>query len=213
MIFLVVITSARRVSELGAFSAKAELCICHRDKVILCLDPTFIPKINTCFHKSQAGALLSFCPKPVHPKEKVWNTLDVQRILKIFLHRTQEFRNSDALFINISPPHEGEKMSKSAISSAMKSCIKEAYRAQKLLIPEGITAHSTRRAAANVALNRNASVEEICRAATRSSLSTFIRHYKINTYSSADAAFGRRALLNVLEDNDESPPGTLGHCS
>lgn len=127
---------------MGALSAKAELCAFHHDKVILRPDPTFVPKINTYFHRSQEVALPSFCPNLVHTKEKVWHTLDVRRILKIFLHRTEDFRASEALFIHISSLHKG-KMSSSAIRNAVKSCIKEAYRAQRLLMPQGITAHST----------------------------------------------------------------------
>lgn len=44
------------------------------------------------------------------------------------------------------------------------------------------------------------SIEEICRAATWASPSPFIRNYKLNTYASAEAAFGRRVLQRVHED-------------
>lgn len=97
-------------------------------------------------------------------------------------------------------------MSNSAISNAVKSCIKKAYIAQKLPIPGGITAHSTRRAANNAAFNKNASVEEVYRAAMWSSLSTVMRDYKRNIYNSADGAFGRRVFKNVLDYNDGLPP-------
>lgn len=98
-------------------------------------------------------------------------------------------------------------MSSSAISAAIRSCIREAYAALGLTPPVGIVAHSTRSVATSAAFANHASAEEICRAAAWSSLSTFIRHYKINTRDSADAAFGRRVLQHVITGNDESTPG------
>lgn len=65
-------------------------------------------------------------------------------------------------------------MSKSAFSFAIKSCIMEAYKAANVAVPKGITAHSVQSAAANAALSKNASIEEVCRAATWSSMSTFV---------------------------------------
>lgn len=51
--FLTAITSARRISELAALSIRRDLCIFHSDRVILRLDPTFIPKVNYLFHHAQ----------------------------------------------------------------------------------------------------------------------------------------------------------------
>lgn len=55
--------------------------------------------------------------------------------------------------------------------------------------------------------------EEVCRVATWSSLSTFIRDYKINVYNFTDAAFGRRVLQTVLVNDDDILPKIYGHCS
>ncbi|XP_039214584.1 uncharacterized protein LOC120315006 [Crotalus tigris] len=43
--FLIAITSARRISELAALVRK-DLCTFHEDRVVLRLDPSFIPKVN-----------------------------------------------------------------------------------------------------------------------------------------------------------------------
>lgn len=43
--FLVVITSARRISELAALSVREDLCIFHTDREVLRLDPSFLPKV------------------------------------------------------------------------------------------------------------------------------------------------------------------------
>lgn len=57
----------------------------------------------------------------------------------------------------------------------------------------GIAAHSIRSVVTSVA-----SIESICKAATWSSPSTFIRHYKIDQAASSDAAFGRWVLQKVV---------------
>ncbi|XP_060546629.1 uncharacterized protein LOC132711500 [Pantherophis guttatus] len=48
--FLVAITSARRISELAALSIRQDLSVFHHDKVVLRLDPTFLPKVNSVYH-------------------------------------------------------------------------------------------------------------------------------------------------------------------
>ena len=85
-------------------------------------------------------------------------------------------------------------MSTAMISKTLKSCVIEAYKMQKQPVPQGLTAHSIRGMATNAAFSHSASPLEVCRTATWSSLSTFIRHYRINTHSAQDAAFGRRVL-------------------
>ncbi|XP_048356614.1 myoD family inhibitor domain-containing protein isoform X1 [Sphaerodactylus townsendi] len=118
VIFLVVITSARRFSELAAFSIKPPLCVFHKDKVVLCTDPAFVPKVNSTFHRRQEIFLPTFCADPKHPKEAYWHKLDI-------------------------------------------------------------------------------------RAATWSSLSTFVRHYRLNVYSAADSDYSRRVLQHIIgEDFD-----------
>lgn len=80
-IFLVAITSARRVSELGALSCHPNLCSFQKDKVVLRLDPSFLPKVLSDFHRNQEISLPSFCPHPRHRLEREWHTLDVRRAL------------------------------------------------------------------------------------------------------------------------------------
>lgn len=171
------------------------------------MDPTFRPKVVSPFHMGLDIALPSFCPHPWHPQERKWHTLDVRRALKFYLKRTEAIQNTDRLLINISPPRLGDKMSSSPISGALRSCIKEAYIVLYLSPPIGIMAHSTRSAATSAAFANRTSAEEICRVAAWSSLSTFIRHYRINVWDSEDASFGRRVLQQVIQTDGESPPG------
>ncbi|XP_061471530.1 E3 ubiquitin-protein ligase SMURF2 isoform X1 [Rhineura floridana] len=70
VLFLIAITSARRVSELGALSSARHLCVFHKDSVVLKTDPSFRPKVDSVFHCNQDIVLPSFCPNPTHPLEK-----------------------------------------------------------------------------------------------------------------------------------------------
>lgn len=88
--FLVVNTSARRISEIAALSVRSDLCVFHADRVVLRLDPSFIPNINTTFHQMQELILPNFCPRPAHPLERCWHSLDVCRALRIYLKRTKD---------------------------------------------------------------------------------------------------------------------------
>ncbi|XP_013912125.1 PREDICTED: dystrophin-like, partial [Thamnophis sirtalis] len=44
--FLVAITSAKRVSELTALLVRQDFCVFHSDRMVLRLDPSFIPKVS-----------------------------------------------------------------------------------------------------------------------------------------------------------------------
>ncbi|XP_060546579.1 uncharacterized protein LOC132711485 [Pantherophis guttatus] len=195
--FLVAVTSARRISEMAALSIRKELCIFHQDRVVLRLDPSFIPKVNSVFHRAQEVVLPNFCPNPRHPLEQRWHTLDVRRALKVYVSRTATFRRSDALFVSFLPASLGSKISSTTLGRWIRACISAAYEASDLPVPRRITAHSTRSAATSAAWSTRASIEEICRAAAWTLPSPFVRHYRLDTFASADAAFGRRVLQGV----------------
>lgn len=198
MAFLLAVTSARRVSEIAAFSMRSDLCIFFPDRVVLRLDPAFIPKVNTRFHRAQEIVLPNFCPDPRHSSERRWHTLDVRRALKHYLRRTESIRKTEALLVSFLPSSLGQKVSSTTVGRWLKSCISEAYGLRGAPVPEGILPHSTRSAATSAAWATQASVDDICRAATWSSLSSFVRHYRLDLFASADASFGRRVLQSVI---------------
>ncbi|XP_070582571.1 uncharacterized protein [Erythrolamprus reginae] len=195
--FLVAITSARRVSDISALSIRPDLCIFYPDRLVLRLDPTFIPKINSLFHRKQEIVLPDFCTHGHHQLELRWHKLDVRRAVKIYIRRTESFRRSERLFISFSQTKSGLGVSPRSISRWIRECIAEAYGTTPHILPQGITAHSTRSAATSAAWRTQASAEDICRAATWTAPSTFIRHYKLDIYASAEASFGRRVLQRV----------------
>ncbi|XP_026534302.1 trafficking kinesin-binding protein 1-like [Notechis scutatus] len=77
VVFLVAITSARRISEIAALSVRQDLCVFHADRVVLRPDPTFLPKVNSAFHRAQELILPNFCPNPSQEREQQWHKLDV----------------------------------------------------------------------------------------------------------------------------------------
>lgn len=110
------------------------------------------------------------------------------------------------LFINISPPNLWKKMPKLAISSTIKMCISDACRVLKIYIPSGITGHSKHGTASNLAFARHVFVEKVCRVVLWPSILTFVKHYKLNLYNSADTSFGRRVLQHIVPEDSRVPP-------
>lgn len=102
-LFLVAVTSTRRVSELRALSVNRNLCIFNADSVILRPDPVFIPKVNTHFHRAQDIIIPSFCPDPKTPRERELHYLDVHRALSFYTDRTKDTQKTDSLFPFRSP--------------------------------------------------------------------------------------------------------------
>lgn len=98
--FLIPITSARRISELAALSVRQNLCIFHQDRVVLRLDPSFIPKVNTWFHRAQELVLPNFCPEPRHALEHRWHILNVRRA---YLHQICTCLSEDGIFVCFIP--------------------------------------------------------------------------------------------------------------
>lgn len=164
--FLVAITLAHRVSELAALSVRRDLWIFHLDCVVLHLDPTFLPKINSCFHRAQEVVLPDFYPHPVHHREHRWHTLDVSRALKKYISRTVSFRKSESSFVSFQTTSLGSKVSSTTISRWIKACITLAYEKWNKQLPGCVTAHSTLSAATTVAWATQAPFLEICQAVT-----------------------------------------------
>ncbi|XP_034272372.1 uncharacterized protein LOC117664972 [Pantherophis guttatus] len=201
--FLIAITSARRVSEIAALSIRNDLCTFYPDRVVLRLDTTFIPKINSYFHRAQEIVLPNFCPDPKHTLEKMWHTLDVRRTLISYMKRTATFRKTEALFVSFLPSSMGKKVSSNTVGRWIKACISAAYASQGVKVPSRVLPHSTRSVATSAAWATQASIEEICKAATWSSISSFVKHYKIDSFASADAAFGRRVLQSIISPRQQ----------
>lgn len=138
MAFLLAVTSARRVSEIAALSIRPDLCVFFPDRVVLRLDPAFMPKVNSKFHRAQEIVLPNFCPDPHHPLEEKWHTLDVHRALRRYIKCTASFRRMEALLVSFLPSSMGQKVSSHTVGRRLKACISKAYLSQGASIPGGI---------------------------------------------------------------------------
>ncbi|CAJ0948803.1 unnamed protein product [Ranitomeya imitator] len=143
-VFLVAITSARRIGELHALSIQEPYLRVTSDNIILRLDPTFLPKVTSDFHRGQDIVLPSFYPDPSNIKEESFHTLDVRRVVLHYLSQTESWRIDQNLFIQLSGKNKGRKATKNTIANWIKQAISLAYSSQNLPPPPSLKAHSTR---------------------------------------------------------------------
>ncbi|XP_041434021.1 envoplakin-like [Xenopus laevis] len=138
VVFLLAITSARRVSEIAALSCKVSFTIFHKDKVVLRPTPDFLPKVVSEYHINQDIVVPLLCPEPKNSSESKLHTLDVVRALKIYLECTKSIRRVDALFIIPNGPKGGTRASKATIAKWICSTIVRAYARFKMedLLPQ-----------------------------------------------------------------------------
>ncbi|XP_018425159.1 PREDICTED: nucleolar protein 6 [Nanorana parkeri] len=193
-VFLVAITSARRVSELQALSIKEPFLSIFEDRVVLRTDPAFLPKVASRCNRVQEIILPTFCPKPVGSRESGFHCLDVRRCLLQYLKISKEFRRSESLFVLFSGRSKGKQASRSSLARWLRQAIMEAYGVLNVPPPSLVTAHSTRALATSWAERAGATPEQICKAATWSSFSTFAKHYRLDLNTAGDQAFGRKNL-------------------
>lgn len=95
-IFLTVIASMRRVSELYVFSSKELYCLVLQDRIVLRPVPNFLFKVSTSFHMNQESIHPAF---PEDGSEDEWKKLDLVVSLAAYLERTKNFRKPDILFV------------------------------------------------------------------------------------------------------------------
>ncbi|XP_060547192.1 uncharacterized protein LOC117673540 [Pantherophis guttatus] len=137
--------------------------------------------------------LPNFCSGPSHQLERSWHTLDVCRALKVYISRTASIHKTEALFVAFQPANIGSQVSGPALGWWLRATITMAYRHLGIPVPGHITAHSTRSAATSVAWSTQASLEEVCKAATWTSIRPFIRNYMLDSFASAEASFSCRS--------------------
>ncbi|XP_073427930.1 uncharacterized protein [Dendrobates tinctorius] len=195
---LVALTSARRVGDLHALSADPPYTQVMDDRVVLRLDPAYLPKVVSKFHRAQEIILPSFCPNPGNKKEERLHCLDVRRCILQYLEVTKPWRKQRALFVSYQGARKGLKASKQTIARWVREAIILAYSSAGRAVPEGLKAHSTRAMATSWAERVDASIDQICKAATWSSPSTFFRHYRLDLSATSDLTFGRRVLQAVI---------------
>ncbi|XP_030070322.1 translation initiation factor eIF2B subunit beta isoform X1 [Microcaecilia unicolor] len=197
-VFLVAIASARRVSELQAFSCRSPFLEFSKDRVVLRPVPSFLPKVVSRFHMSQSVFLPVLGSASGTRDQQNLRTLDVKRVLKRYIAVTDDFRRSDHLFLLFAGHRKGLSASKPTLSRWIKEMIASAYLLAGKTVPGALKAHSTRGQAASWAECSLVPPEEICKAATWSSLHSFSKHYRLDVQCRQEAVFASRVLTAGL---------------
>ena len=144
-VFLIAITSARRVSELQALCYLEPYTVFRSSGVTLATNSDFVPKVNSRFHTKQLIQLPAFH----NEQDQYLRCLCVRRVLKYYIERTTIYRpkaSSPQLFLTYGGGREKKKgtpVSKTRISKWLVECIQLAYESMDLEPPQGVKAHST----------------------------------------------------------------------
>lgn len=188
--FLIAITSAKRVSEIQSLGSKEPFITFFPDRVVLIPMLGTNPKVTSVFHENQDITLPTFKstggPDP-HP-------LDVGATLNQYLEVTASFRQSEFLFVLFHGKNRGSRASVRSIAAWVVQAIQWAYREKGLAPPEAVTAHSTRSLSTSWAASRHVAPDVICRAASWSSINTFMTHYCVEPATLSSVKFGLKVL-------------------
>ncbi|KAK0147363.1 hypothetical protein N1851_013231 [Merluccius polli] len=192
---LLAVCSARRIGELHALSVHRECCrlLPGNAGVVLRPNPAFLPKVLSDANLNQT---IELSPLPPTLEEDGTgyraSALCPVRALLCYMERTSSVRKTDQLFVCFKTERVGEPLSKSRLSRWVVEAIRQAYTDTEGPTLPGLRAHSTRGMATSWALWRGASLQEICKAATWSTASTFAKYYSLNI--AASPSFGERVL-------------------
>ncbi|XP_056389162.1 uncharacterized protein LOC130283728 [Hyla sarda] len=137
-IFLIAITSARRVSELQALSSKEPYLRLLADVVVLGTMPGFLPKVSSEAKLNQDSS------SSLHLSRRDMPLLDVKRAIMIYLEKTASFRLSEGLFLQFYGPNKGKKASKSTLAKWLRDVITLWYSMEGIQSPLKHRAHSAR---------------------------------------------------------------------
>lgn len=180
---LLALASAKRVSDMHALSVHPACAQFAPDgsKVRLYPNAAYVPKVLPRSYQAMAIELFAFSPPPfVNEEQRRLHCLCPVRALRMYIARTQEFRQSDQLFVCFANPARGKALSKQRLSHWIVEAIAQAYSSKGLSLPEGLRAHSTRGMAASWALFKGVPIEQVCSAASWSSPHTFVRFYRLD---------------------------------
>lgn len=179
-VLLLALASAKRIGEIHALSVH-RACMQFspgNTSVSMQPNPAFIPKVlGSCSPIN----LVAFYPPPFSSEEhrRLHNLCPV-RALRIYIDRTQSFRQGSQLFVSWAKPHVGMPVSKQRLSHWIVGAIALAYSSKGLQPPAGLRAHSTRGLATSWALFKGVSIQEVCAAACWASTHTFARFYRLD---------------------------------
>ena len=195
-LFLVAITTSKRVSDLRALSI-SERCFSmdpEGRRVLLQPDLSFVTKTQVV--AGRPVELPAFHPPPfASPEDRRLNCVCPVRALRQYVRKTAVIRGSvSQLFVTHGPGKAAGKPAASpTLSRWILDAIRLAYSSKGLDVPDGLRAHSTRAMASSWAVAKGVSIQEVCLAANWSSSATFATFYRLDVSASSMA----HAVLEV----------------
>lgn len=206
-LFLVAITSARRVSELAALDSRPAYLSFLPHAVRLGTNRNFLPKVVSTFYLQADIVLPDFFPNPSNDLERLWHSLDVTRALEFYINRTRYPDRDPQLFVSYATRSLGKAVSTQRLSHWLVELIKLCYLLSKIPLPAFVSAHSTRAVSTSTAFVGRIPLTDICKSATWSS-PTFIQHYALDVRDKRQGSLGRAVLQSGLPQTPAPPPGT-----
>ena len=201
-VFLVAITTAKRIGEIKALSAVERYTCITPAGIRLRLNPYFIPKVNSQANREAEMFLEPFCPRsdPRYATSDLYKLCPC-RAIKKYIEATAVIRRTDQLFICYgNGPSRGGPAHKTTIARWVRKGISEAYLAQNKNPPQGLKAHQTRAQAATWAQFNNTTMHDILKSATWASECTFATFYRLNLAGTESTAnFGTNVLNTVFD--------------
>lgn len=176
---LLALASVKRVGDLQALSV-SPACLefgPNDSKVILKPRHGYVPKVLSTPFRAQ---VISLSALPPLSGERELDLLCPVRALRIYIERSQPFRQSDQLFVCFGDRTKGSSVSKQRLSRWIVEAVALCYSSMGLECPIGVRAHSTRGMASSWAWSSGVSIKDICEAAGWSSPSTFVRFYNLD---------------------------------
>ncbi len=127
-LFLVALSSARRISELHALLVQPPFMIENPLSFNLAVNPAFVRKTNTQETLDSDIELQAFLPNPTSKYERFLQRMCPVRALKIYLDCTKEVRGKNrALFVYFVPAKAPRQISKATLGHFLTGAIQEAY--------------------------------------------------------------------------------------
>ncbi|XP_073498338.1 hepatic sodium/bile acid cotransporter [Phyllobates terribilis] len=97
------------------------------DRLILRLDPSFLPKVVSDSNLNREIILPAFCDQPGNPGEQNFHSVDVRRSVLHYLDATKEWRKDSSLFVQFWGKNKGKTASKLTLARWIKATISHAY--------------------------------------------------------------------------------------
>jgi hypothetical protein len=194
--FLLAMVSSRRVSEIQALSSDPVYLTLNPQSAILRVNPFFVPKTTTEVALQTEIEIEAFLPKPRNKLERLMTKNCPVRALKLYLKRTEKLRKSTCLFVCHSKKAYGKQASKRVISVWLASVITEAYTRMGRTLPRA-NPHTIRAVSSSWKEFAGASVSQIVKAGTWTSVQTFATLYRLD-FASAQAHVASAMMQSVL---------------